>query len=406
MLSLVGDRVNWPLVRRHRKKHDGERVHTHLTVYKGFWGKFTRGIMARPIVGVVLTVIILLAVTAPAFMLKTGASGGPETLPPGERRDAYELLVDNFPPGVLAPVQIVVDANRTTGIEGAIETLSERMSASGDFAAVPTVTWNQDGDVALIAAPLAMEADSEAAYAVIDGLRTEMIPQAFAYRGAPVYVTGQTAFDFDSVSLVNRLTPAVLAFVLGLTFILLMLVFRSIVVPLTAILMNLLSVGAAYGMLVLVFQKGIGHQLFGFQQTPTIASWVPIFLFCILFGLSMDYHVFLLSRIQEHYDRTDKSREAVAVGLKATSRIITGAALIMVVVFSTFAAGNLVMLQQVGFGLAVAVLLDATLIRSILVPASMALLGKISWYLPRALRRFLPRIRLEGGRGAPVRPPA
>ncbi len=140
--------------------------------------------------------------------------------------------------------------------------------------------------------------------------------------------------------------------------------------------MNLLSVGAAYGMLVLVFQKGIGHQLFGFQQTPTIASWVPIFLFCILFGLSMDYHVFLLSRIQEHYDRTDKSREAVAVGLKATSRIITGAALIMVVVFSTFAAGNLVMLQQVGFGLAVAVLLDATLIRSILVPASMALSGQ------------------------------
>ena len=145
-----------------------------------------------------------------------------------------------------------------------------------------------------------------------------------------------------------------IAFVLGLTFILLMLVFRSLVVPITAIVMNLLSVGAAYGMLVLVFQMGIGHQLFGFQQAP-IESWVPLFLFCILFGLSMDYHVFLLSRIREHYDRTDKSREAVAVGLKATSRIITGAALIMVVVFATFAAGDLAMLQQVGFGLAVAV---------------------------------------------------
>jgi RND superfamily putative drug exporter len=339
-------------------------------------------------------------------MLKTGAGGGPETLPPGERRDAYQLLVDNFPAGVLAPVEVVIAAERAPGIDEAIMALSENMTASGDFAATPTVAWNQEETVALMSAPLTVEADSEAAYAVIGDLRTDMIPEAFSYRGAAVYVTGQTAFDFDSVNLVNRLTPAVLAFVLGLTFILLLLVFRSIVVPLTAIIMNLLSVGAAYGMLVLVFQKGIGHQLFGFQQTETIASWVPIFLFCILFGLSMDYHVFLLSRIQEHYDRTDKSREAVAVGLKATSRIITGAALIMVVVFATFASGNLVVLQQVGFGLAVAVLLDATLIRSVLVPASMALLGKISWYLPRALRRFLPRIRLEGRQGAPVRPPA
>ena len=406
LLSLLGDRVNWPLVRWHRKKHDGERVHSHLTVYKGFWGKFTKGIMARPIVGVVLTVVILLAITVPAFMLKTGASGGPEALPAGERRDAYELLVDNFPAGVLAPVQIVVDAERTATIDGAIEALRERMNTSGDFAAVATVNWNQDENVALISAPLAVEGNSEAAYAAIDDLRAGMIPEAFARQDASVFVTGQTALEHDSVNLVNKLTPAVLAFVLGLTFILLMVVFRSIVVPLNAILMNLLSVGAAYGMLVLVFQKGIGHQLFGFQQTPTIESWVPIFLFCILFGLSMDYHVFLLSRIQEHYDRTDKSKEAVAVGLKATSRIITGAALIMVVVFSTFAAGNLVMLQQVGFGLAVAVLLDATLIRSILVPASMALLGKISWYLPRALRRVLPRIRIEGQRTKPVRPPA
>jgi RND superfamily putative drug exporter len=406
LLSLLGDRVNWPLVRWHRKKHDGERVHSGLTVYKGFWGKFTKGIMARPIVGVVLTVVILLAITAPAFMLKTGAPGGPETLPAGERRDAYELLVDNFPAGVLAPVQIAVEGDRTAAVDGAIEALRTRMSASGDFATVAAVTWNQGENVALITAPLVMEADSPAAYAVIDGLRTEMIPAAFARQDVPVHVTGQTALDYDSVRLVNRLTPAVLAFILGLTFILLMVVFHSIVVPLNAIIMNLLSVGAAYGMLVLVFQKGIGHQLFGFKQTPTIESWVPIFLFCILFGLSMDYHVFLLSRIREHYDRTDRSREAVAVGLKATSRIITGAALIMVVVFSTFAAGNLVMLQQVGFGLAVAVLLDATLIRSVLVPASMALLGRISWYLPRALRRVLPRIRLEAPRTRPVRPPA
>jgi RND superfamily putative drug exporter len=218
-------------------------------------------------------------------------------------------------------------------------------------------------------------------------------------------VTGQTASNADSTHLVNRMTPVVLAFVLGLTFILLLVVFRSIIVPIKAILMNLLSVGAAYGLLVLVFQKGYGHQLFGFQQTTTVQSWVPIFLFCILFGLSMDYHVFLLSRIREHYEETGKNKEAVAVGLKATSRIITGAAAI-IVVFATFAAGDLVMLQQLGFGLAVAVLLDATLIRSILVPASMALLGRMNWYLPAALRKIIPRLQLEGPRSKPVLPPA
>jgi RND superfamily putative drug exporter len=406
ILSLLGDRVNWPMVRWHKKKHDGERVHSVHTVYKGVWGKFTKGIMARPLVGVVLTVVILLALAAPAFMLKTGAAGGPDALPPGERRDAYELLVKNFPAGLLTPVEIVVEGRETVQIDQAIASLQARLTASGDFASAATVTWNQTKDVALISVPLTMEANSSAAYGVIDRLRSDLIPASFARLDVPVHVTGQTALDRDSVRTVNRLTPAVLAFVLGLTFLLLMVVFRSIVVPINAIIMNLLSVGAAYGMMVLVFQKGIGHQLFGFQQTSTIQSWVPIFLFCILFGLSMDYHVFLLSRIREHYDRTNKSREAVAVGLKATSRIITGAALIMVVVFSTFAAGNLVMLQQVGFGLAVAVLLDATLIRSILVPASMALLGKLSWYLPRALRRILPRIRIEGPRSKPVRPPA
>ena len=404
LLSLLGDRVNWPLARRHKRGHTGERVHSSLTVYKGFWGGVTKRIMARPIVGVVLTVVILLAITAPAFMLETGAAGQPETLPPGERRDAYQLLVDNFPAGMLSPVEVVVDAPRSAEIDGAIERLSAAMEASGDFAAGSTLTWNGAGDLALISGPLAAGIDSESGYEAVRELRSELIPAAFANLDTSVHVTGQTALDGDSVHLVNTLTPAVIAFVLGLTFILLMLVFRSLVVPITAIVMNLLSVGAAYGMLVLVFQMGIGHQLFGFQQAP-IESWVPLFLFCILFGLSMDYHVFLLSRIREHFDRTDKSREAVAVGLKATSRIITGAALIMVVVFATFAAGDLAMLQQVGFGLAVAVLLDATLIRSVLVPASMALLGRMSWYLPRMLRRVMPHIRLEGGPTKPVRPP-
>lgn len=187
-------------------------------------------------------------------------------------------------------------------------------------------------------------------------------------------------------------TPIVFVFVLGLSFVLLVLAFRSIVVPAKAIVMNLLSVGSAYGLMVLVFQKGVGNELFGFQQTPVIEAWVPIFLFCVLFGLSMDYHVFLLSRIREHYDLTGNNRESVAVGLQATGKIITGAALIMMAVFAGFASGQLVMFQQMGFGLAVAVLINATVIRSVLVPASMTLLGDWNWFLPQ----WLPDLRVEG----------
>ncbi|HLU37137.1 MAG TPA: MMPL family transporter, partial [Thermomicrobiales bacterium] len=188
-----------------------------------------------------------------------------------------------------------------------------------------------------------------------------------------------------------------------MSFLLLLVAFRSIVVAAKAILMNLLSVGAAYGLLVLVFQKGIGNDLLGLQQTKTVEVWLPLFLFTVLFGLSMDYHVFLLSRIREHHDLTGNNRDSVAIGLHSTAKIITGAALIMVAVFGGFAAGQLVMLQQMGFGLGVAVLLDATVVRSVLVPAAMALLGDLNWYLPRWLR-WLPNIGVEGDDLAPVTP--
>ena len=193
------------------------------------------------------------------------------------------------------------------------------------------------------------------------------------------------------------------AVVLSLSFVLLTVVFRSIVVPVKAILMNLLSVGAAYGLLVLVFQKGVGADLLGFQKTPIIDAWIPLFLFSVLFGLSMDYHVFMLSRIRERYDQTGDNAASVAYGLRSTGGLITGAALIMVAVFGGFAMGDLVGFQQVGFGLAVAVLLDATIIRSVLVPASMRLLGDLNWYLPSGLS-WLPDLRVEPEEpiGAPV----
>ena len=187
----------------------------------------------------------------------------------------------------------------------------------------------------------------------------------------------------------------VIPFVLAVSFLLLMIVFRSIVVPVKAIILNLLSVGATYGILVLVFQKGVLHGAFGLQEAEVIEAWIPIFLFAILFGLSMDYHVFLLSRIRERFDQTQDNTESVAFGIRSTGRLITGAALIMVAVFWGFAAGDLVGLQQMGFGLGIAILLDATIVRIVLVPAGMKMLGRWNWYLPSWLE-WLPDLRVEG----------
>jgi uncharacterized membrane protein YdfJ with MMPL/SSD domain len=212
-----------------------------------------------------------------------------------------------------------------------------------------------------------------------------------------VLVGGETAENVDFFAITDRYLPIVIGFVLGLSFLLLAVAFRSLVVPATSILMNLLSVGAAFGLLVLVFQEGIGAGLFGFDQVDSIEAWLPLFLFTVLFGLSMDYHVFLLSRIRERYDQTGDNVGAIEFGVSSTARIITGAALIMVAVFGGFAAGQLVMFEQMGFGLGVAVLLDATLVRSVLVPATMRLLGDRNWYLPRRLE-WIPDLRVEGAR--------
>ena len=220
-------------------------------------------------------------------------------------------------------------------------------------------------------------------------------PETFDGTGAEVLVGGTTSENIDYFSSVIDPAPLVIAFVLVLTFLFLTVVFRSVVVAATAVALNLLSVGAAYGLLVLVFQYGIGAGIFGFEETDTIEAWVPLFLFSVLFGLSMDYQVFLLSRIRERYDETGDTTDAVTFGVGSTARIITGAALIIVAVFSGFARGDLIMFQQMGFGVAVALLIDATIIRSVLLPSAMGLLGRWNWYLPSWLE-WLPRLQVEG----------
>ena len=227
----------------------------------------------------------------------------------------------------------------------------------------------------------------------VESLRDNHIPLAFADDSVRVLVTGETAFMVDFNATTSTYTPYILAYILAFSFIILLLAFRSVVISTTAILMNLLSVGAAYGLIVLVFQKGVGAEFFGFIQVEVIETWLPLFLFALLFGLSMDYHVFLLSRVRERHQQTGDTPESVSFGLRSTGRLITGAALIMVAVFGGFALGDLAMMQQMGFGLAVAIFLDATLVRCVLVPATMRLLGRRNWYLPKWLA-WIPNVSL------------
>src|SRR4029453_15137129 len=251
-----------------------------------------------------------------------------------------------------------------------------------------------DGEVALLSVPVRGDPSSTEATAAVRELRADIIPEAVAGTHWGVLGGGQSAEDIDYCDSVIDPAPFVIAFVLLLTFVLLTIVFRSVVVAGTAVVLNLLSVGAAYGLLVLVFQEGVGADLFGFQQTDTIEARVPLFLFSVVFGPSMDYQVFLLSRIRERHIQTGDTTSAVTFGVSSTARIITGAALIIVAVFAGFARGDLIMFQQMGFGVAVALLIDATIIRSVLLPSVMKLLGEWNWYLPHWLE-WLPRLQVE-----------
>ena len=326
------------------------------------------------------------------------------------------MLEEEFSFGLVTPAEIVIDgAINSPQVKEAIAALQESIATDGRFTVLlpqqllssdeiaglralnyqilPSgLVVNPAGDLALLSVAPPGEPSARPAVEAVEDLRDRYIPAAFSGVDAEVYVGGRTALTIDIFGVVETYTPIVFAFVLGISFLILMLVFRSIVIPIKAIIMNLLSVGAAYGLLVLVFQKSGG--IFGFQHAEAIDVWIPLFLFSILFGLSMDYHVFLLSRIRERYDETGDNAGAVAYGLRSTAGLITGAALIMVVVFGAFASGKTIINQQVGFGLAVAIFLDATLVRSVLVPASMELLGGRNWYLPSWLT-WLPDLRIE-----------
>ena len=361
----------------------------------GVWDTITRAVTRLPLLSLLVVGGVMIAAAVFFFQINTGVNGV-DVNPEGSfTRDAFFILEREFAFGVVNPAEIVVDGDvNSPEVQQAVGELSASIQADPRFPLPPELNAVPEANLAVLSVVIAGEPSSPEAIGAVNAIRDEHIPAAFGGVPAEVLVGGLTATSADFQDIVDTYTPIVFAFVLGLSFILLMLVFRSLVIPVKAIIMNLLSVGAAYGLLVVVFQHGVGAELFGFQQTDVIDLWIPLFLFSILFGLSMDYHVFLLSRIKERYDHTGDNAEAVEFGLRSTAGIITGAAVIMVVVFGAFAAGETLINQQVGFGLAVAVFLDATLVRSVLVPASMEVLGAGNWYLPPFLR-WLPDLQIE-----------
>ena len=255
-----------------------------------------------------------------------------------------------------------------------------------------------EGDLAVLKLAVNADATSGAAMDAVRYLREEAAPLVEAAAPVEVLVGGVPALYTDAIEMIETFTPWVIGVVLALSFVLLLVAFRSLVVAVQAIVMNLLSVGASYGLVTLVFQQGVGAELLGFTQVERILAWLPLLMFCVLFGLSMDYHIFLLSRIRERYDQTGDTGAAVIFGVGSTAGIITGAAAIMVAVFAGMAMGDLVMFQQLGFGLAVAIALDATVVRTVIVPSAMTVFGRSCWYLPRWLG-WLPKVRVDEAGG-------
>ena len=392
VLALLGPRVNLlpiPFIGR-------GKVETPEAQHHGFWEFVIVKVTRFPIISVLAIGIPMLAAIFFYFDIKTGLNGV-DAFPEGaQTREAFFVMEEEFSFGLVNPTEIVVDGDiNSPGVQEAIGKLQASLMADSRLLVPPIPPEvNSSGDLALLTVIIPGEPSSQAAVDVVSTIRDQYIPSAFGGVDAEALVGGVTAEATDVFSIVETYTPIVFAFVLGFSFIILMLVFRSIVIPIKAVAMNLLSVGTAYGLLVLVFQKGVGTELLGFQHAEVIDVWIPLFLFSILFGLSMDYHVFLLSRIRERYDQTGDNAEAVAYGLRSTAGLITGAALIMVAVFGAFASGETIINQQVGFGLSVAILLDATLVRSVLVPATMEMLGARNWYLPSWLS-WLPDLRVE-----------
>ena len=383
----------------------------HPSTGGGIWGRITKEVLARPVIYAGVTFIALLALSVPLLSLNIDntpitkvfdwegavADGGRI----GLAGSGVIIMEEDFILGEIGGLAVIVDAG-----EGGSADTPEIQAATADLIAAvgqddlfsgPFETFvNDDGDLLVITVPMVDIEDSAKADRSVVILR-DLVPAAFGGLSVETYVTGGPAIISDATKNIKDKAPIVFAFVLILAFLLLTVMFRSIVIPIKALVLNLLSVGAAMGVLVLVFQEGVGEGLLDFEAAGTIEIFMPLFLFAVLFGLSMDYHMLLLNRVKEAYDAGASNEESVSLGINATAALITSAALVMVLVFGAFATSRVMFFKQIGVGLGVAILIDATIIRAILLPASMKLLGDKNWYLPGWLE-WLPRVSAEGER--------
>jgi len=379
LLSLLGDRID--------KGRIGRRHRTTKPVEETGWWRFGHRVSARPVPYLIGAVLTLVVIALPAFWMQTAFPAAGDAPRHTTHRQAYDLLTEGFGAGINAPLLVVADLS-APGVTGdGVGALTHAIAAVPSITSVSEPQISADGDTAVFTAlPSTGPADLETSR-TIEAVR-DVIP-------GNVYIGGITATTDDLNAQLSDTLPLFIGAVIGVSFLLLMLVFRSIAIPLKAAAMNLLSIGGAYGVLVAVFQWGWGAELLGLEGPTPITSLIIVIMFPILFGLSMDYEVFLLSRIREEWVKTGDNAEAVARGLAGTGRIVTSAALIMIAVFLSFVASPVPSLKMLGLGLAVAIAIDATVVRMVLVPATMALLGKANWWLPRSLDRVLPQVVVD-----------
>jgi uncharacterized membrane protein YdfJ with MMPL/SSD domain len=390
LLGKLGDKVEkgrLPFVHRLRRKDGESRV----------WNAILTAVLRRPVVSAVAAGAVLIALTIPAFSLNTTTTGiddiSIDEIQPLKKFDAAF-------PGGNSPAEVAIQADdvRTEPVRNAIAELKQQALATGQMKAPVEIEVSRDNTVARVFIPLAGTGTDSASQEALATLREDVLPETVGkVDGVEYAVGGMTAQDHDWEAKMVTTAPLVFGFVLVFAFLILLASFRSLVVALKAIILNLLSVGAAYGLLVALFQWGWGESFLDFQSNGGITPWLPMFLFVILFGLSMDYHVFILSRVREAYDRGLSNEDAVAHGIKSSAGVVTSAAVVMVGTFSVFAMLPLIDMKEMGIGLAAAVLIDATLIRAVLLPATMKLLGDRNWYLPNWLQ-WLPRLEHESAR--------
>ena len=399
VLAWLGDRVEKgriPFLSRYRRPAGQSR----------FWSALVERVMRRPWAAIVIAGGFLIVLSIPAFNMNIAVTTTDDLPQDLAVVKTFDRVRESFPAEAVT-VDVAVKADDVRAGAAAVGITDLRAQAEGSLNMLPgsEVEYSKDGTVALVSIPTEGSGNDEQSTAALDEVRDEIIPATIGQvEGATVAVSGSAAQSKDFRELVSDRLPLIFGFVFSLAFLLLLFTFRSIVIPIKAILLNLLSVGAAYGVLVLVFQDGHGESLLGFTSNGGVTSWLPLFLFVILFGLSMDYHVFILSRVRELYMSGVSTDEAVKRGISTTAGTVTCAAIVMVVVFSVFVTLSFLDFKEMGVGLAVAVLIDATIIRGVLLPASMKVLGDWNWYLPSWLE-WLPRWGSEGDTVPPGPPP-